>query len=151
MKAISLWQPWASAIAVGVKRYETRSWTTQVRGQVAIHAAKKRSPNQRAIFEGWLEDHLPIRFAFEDGLELDFDSMPFGAIVAVATIDDVQYSGRLLPDLSEAEIALGDHGPGRFCWMLKDIRRLTRAIDCVGRQGFFNLPPDVEAKVTEQL
>ena len=26
MKAISLWQPWASAIALGAKRIETRSW-----------------------------------------------------------------------------------------------------------------------------
>lgn len=32
MKAISLWQPWASAIAVGAKRVETRSWATKYRG-----------------------------------------------------------------------------------------------------------------------
>ena len=27
MKAISLWQPWASLIAAGVKPYETRHWS----------------------------------------------------------------------------------------------------------------------------
>jgi hypothetical protein len=26
MKAITLWQPWASLIAIGAKKYETRSW-----------------------------------------------------------------------------------------------------------------------------
>jgi hypothetical protein len=26
MPAISLWQPWASLIAVGIKPFETRSW-----------------------------------------------------------------------------------------------------------------------------
>lgn len=40
MKAISLTQPWATAIAVGVKQWETRSWPTGFRGPVAIHAAK---------------------------------------------------------------------------------------------------------------
>lgn len=40
MRAISLWQPWASAIALGSKRIETRSWSTSYRGPLAIHAAK---------------------------------------------------------------------------------------------------------------
>lgn len=33
MKAISLWQPWASLMAVGAKRYETRSWGTLYRAR----------------------------------------------------------------------------------------------------------------------
>ena len=46
MKAISLWQPWASAIAVGAKRYETRGWPAVAGGQrfagwLAIHASKR--------------------------------------------------------------------------------------------------------------
>lgn len=41
MKAITLWQPWASLIACGAKKYETRSWATNYRGPIAIHAAKK--------------------------------------------------------------------------------------------------------------
>jgi hypothetical protein len=41
MKCISLHQPWASLVVVGAKRYETRHWSTAVRGQILIHAAKK--------------------------------------------------------------------------------------------------------------
>jgi hypothetical protein len=44
MKAISLWQPWASLIACGAKPYETRHWPPprDLIGQtIAIHAAKK--------------------------------------------------------------------------------------------------------------
>jgi len=41
MKALSLWQPWASAIALGSKRIETRGWATSYRGPLAIHAAKR--------------------------------------------------------------------------------------------------------------
>lgn len=41
MKVITLWEPWASLIAVGAKMIETRSWNTNYRGRIAIHAAKK--------------------------------------------------------------------------------------------------------------
>lgn len=41
MKALSLWQPWASLIAVGHKTIETRSWTTSYRGPLAITATKR--------------------------------------------------------------------------------------------------------------
>lgn len=38
MKALSLWQPWASLVALGEKRIETREWSTRYRGELAIHA-----------------------------------------------------------------------------------------------------------------
>ena len=44
MKAISLHQPWASLIAVGIKTIETRSWAPPkalIGQRIAIHAAKK--------------------------------------------------------------------------------------------------------------
>ena len=33
MKCISLWNPWATLMALGVKTIETRSWGTDFRGQ----------------------------------------------------------------------------------------------------------------------
>lgn len=43
MKALTIWQPWATAIAIGAKRIETRSWETHYRGPIAIHAAARRN------------------------------------------------------------------------------------------------------------
>ena len=40
MKAITLTQPWATLVAIGAKRIETRSWRTFYRGPLAIHAGK---------------------------------------------------------------------------------------------------------------
>ena len=40
MKALTLTPPWATLVALGHKRVETRSWRTQSRGPLAIHAAK---------------------------------------------------------------------------------------------------------------
>lgn len=46
MRCLTLWQPWASLIAVGAKRFETRSWGTDWRGSLAIHASLKWSREQ---------------------------------------------------------------------------------------------------------
>lgn len=43
MKAITILQPWANLIACGAKKIETRSWATQYKGQIAIHAAKNKN------------------------------------------------------------------------------------------------------------
>ena len=44
MRAITIRQPWASLIALGLKNVETRSWTTTHRGTIAIHAAAGMPP-----------------------------------------------------------------------------------------------------------
>ena len=41
MKAISLHQPWASMIARGIKDIETRTWSTEYRGELLICSTKK--------------------------------------------------------------------------------------------------------------
>lgn len=40
MKAISIKQPWASLIGHGIKDIENRTWKTNFRGRVYIHASK---------------------------------------------------------------------------------------------------------------
>lgn len=38
MKALTIKEPWASLIINGYKKYEFRSWKTNYRGKVLIHA-----------------------------------------------------------------------------------------------------------------
>ena len=40
MKLLSLWEPWATLMAIGAKKIETRSWATSYRGWLAIQASK---------------------------------------------------------------------------------------------------------------
>lgn len=40
MKVITIKQPFASLIAAGIKEYEFRTWKTNYRGEVLIHAGK---------------------------------------------------------------------------------------------------------------
>lgn len=139
MKAISLWQPWASAIALGVKRIETRSRKTNYRGPIAIHAALRHKLEQIEAFDELLE-HDRIRFAFEDSLDLSFHTLPFGCVVATAEIVDCRPVGDLkLELLTEEEIALGDYTAGRYGWVLANVKRLGKPIPARGWQGFFEV------------
>lgn len=129
LKCISLWQPWASAMAFGLKKVETRGWSTNVRGRVGIHAAKR-----------YQKDVL----INEDERKLFEKDIPLGAIVAVGELTSVvstsvarEWFSLTTGELSEMQ--WGDYSYGRFAWRFINVRRLIRPIACAGRQGFFNV------------
>jgi len=126
MKAISLWQPYASAIALGLKTYETRSWPTSYRGPLAIHAAKHK-PVTSLMLAGFLADA---------GVKCDRD-LPLGGIVAIAELVACVPTDGMNGYLSGRELAFGDYSPGRFAWRLEGIRPVGFA-PCRGYQGFWN-------------
>jgi hypothetical protein len=142
MKAITLWQPWATLIAIEAKRFETRSWSTKHRGLIAIHAALIRHKF------GQVDEPGPALLAAA-GYPSLFD-LPSGAIVAVATIVDSQSVAAVLP-VSDQERTFGDFSEGRFAWKLGDVVKLAEPVYVRGFQGIWNLPPITEAMVREQL
>lgn len=134
MKAISLWQPWASAMALGLKPDETRHWTTSYRGLLAIHAAKRWTADER--------DFTEIM-----GLPSD---LPLGAVVAVGTLVAIRPAGIRRLELSEAQQEWGNYADGRFAWLFRDVVGLREPIPCKGAQGFFELATDVGEAVLQQ-
>lgn len=137
MKAISLWQPWAAAIVFGVKRNETRSWATSYRGMLAIHAAKRRTQAEREAFHDLLSDSPESMCAFEDHLALDFDALPFGALVGIAELVDCTPTLGLR--VGELEDRWGNYQPGRYAWRFSRVWRLRDPVPCVGRQQLFDV------------
>lgn len=146
MKALSLWQPWASAIAGGSKRAETRSWCTSHRGPLAIHAAKRPiTVYERAGYEDYGAWIAAMEQLGEDWL----DELPYGVIVATCTLVDCRGTGTFGPEIDEekpgyadcfwTERDMGDFSPGRFGWVLENISRLKEPIPYRGRQGLFNV------------
>lgn len=120
MKVITLWQPWASLIAHGYKTYETRSWTTSYRGQLAIHAAK-RLPER-----GELAGQTDILAALKEiGIKAVGD-LPFGCILCVAELVDVTPTGG-----------------NRYAWHLENISLLPEPIPATGRQGLWNCEMEI--------
>lgn len=137
MKAISLWNPWATLVATGAKRNETRSWPTRHRGLLLIHATKNKDHDSIALcFE---EPFLTA--LMEAGIEKPGD-MPFGAIIAVCTLADCVRVETISDRVSETERAFGDYSDGRFAWLLKDVQAIE-PIEYRGMQGLFEVPDEV--------
>ncbi|MDQ6756834.1 MAG: ASCH domain-containing protein [Bacteroidota bacterium] len=113
MKALSLLQPWASLVVMGVKNIETRSWQTQHRGNLLIHASQGKAGSIFAT-------ELPFTKYITD-----FKKLPFGAIIGVATLTDIVRTEELflndaeMNKLTMEEKAFGDYTSGRYAWMLK--------------------------------
>jgi len=136
MKAITLWQPWASLLAKGPKKHETRSWKTSYRGWVAIHAALK--------FDRIVTDACQMfeRELAEIGYPKPWD-VPLGAVVGVGNLSDMIYCGEtlrsasLIPDLHEV-LPYGDYSPGRFAWIFSEMIPIEPPIAAVGKQGIWN-------------
>ena len=140
MKAISLWQPWASAIVAGLKRVETRSWATSYRGPLIIHAAKK-----------WTGD---LRFAAED-LRNEFSdlplALPLGCALGVCQLVDVRYMTKsYIGTVPPQERAFGDWYPGRYAWVLERVVAFDEPVPLKGRQGLW-VPTDTELLSLKEL
>lgn len=160
MKAITLTQPWATLVAIGAKKIETRSWATSYRGPLAIHAAKGLKPvgNKRGLWE--LVWHPPFRDVLAEhagSRHMDdiLASLPLGAIVAVCelvgcyptTQDDggntayllnSRHGARELMPVWGNERAFGDYSLDRFAWVLRNVRALPEPIPCKGALGLWD-------------
>lgn len=135
MKCISLWQPFASLIAIGAKRIETRSWPCSYVGPLAIHAAKKMN---RELLDLALTP--PFSTCLRDAGLLPSD-LPLGGVVAICRLSGCKRTDKVQPD--EPERSFGDYSAGRFAWLLDDITALTQPVPWKGSQGFFEVPDDL--------
>jgi len=147
MKAISLWQPWASLIATGAKRFETRSWSTKHRGALAICAAKgglskADMSNYLYRFYGGLAPLIgkPLDPIKQNCVGVHAKHLPFGEIVAIVNLIDCIRTD----DMTEMEIGtdrpFGDFSPGRYAWGFdRHIIVPVKPMPVVGRQGLFNI------------
>ena len=137
MKALSLWQPWATLVAIGAKKYETRSWATSYRGPLAIHAAKRFSlPERQLALSGW------FRFRLTEAGYNHTKDFPRGAYVAVVDLVDVLPAEIVKPSLDVVELSFGNFSPGRFAWKLANLRRI-QPVPARGYQGLWNLDQEV--------
>jgi hypothetical protein len=137
VKAISLQQPWATLVAMGLKQVETRSWSTKHRGRLAIHATKKLPGSWHPFRdEHFIEALEPACGLNEFGVP-DLSKLPTGAVVAFVDVLDVIDTVEQVDALEEfvaigdmdarelaRELAFGDFTPGRFAWVLGHVTPL---------------------------
>lgn len=163
MRAISLWQPWATAIAVGAKRVETRHWPTAYRGPLVIHAAKRLVKDELIYYAcawTWCGALRPIGLTMGNSKPL-WELLPFGALVATCDLVDcrptdsftqAELDASRMPEGETSdtyrwtERHMGNFEIGRFGWVLDNIRPLRWPIPFKGAQGFFNVPDELFKK-----
>ncbi len=147
MKAISLWQPWASALfasrlgdpKIPLKLHETRHWEAPswiIGKRIAIHAAKRWTRDECEFFDGLADDQ---KAAFASiGIARSSD-LPFGAIIGTAVLTSCHPTESLL-HIDDDDLFFGNFSEGRFAWRMRDGQLLPAPVPCVGRQGFFDIP-----------
>lgn len=133
---ITLYQPWASLVAWKEKGFETRGWGTKHRGLLGIHAGNTID------YEACKHPRIKTILA-KHGIT-DPQQLPTGCIIAVSQLFDcVQMVeaadskyGVKVPGykLSDQEYDFGHYEPGRFAWILANIRRPKQPIPSKGKQ-----------------
>lgn len=149
LRAITIQQPYAHLIATPAKelplrafskRVENRTWSTDYRGPLAIHAGTS--------FEWFKYGDWPAFVRDSD----DVPEMTFGGIVAVVnlvacvSLEDVK-AGKA----SHQWILEHKHTSGPVCWVFDNIRRLPKPIEFVGRQKLWTPPVHIVAAIAAQV
>lgn len=144
MKCLSIWDPWATLIMLGAKRYETRSWRPPrdlLGERIAIHASKNQEGLRLMATSPALAS--AVWTAFHAAEHNDADPFRPGCIIATAILaHSIPTHGASALEVSSTEKQFGDWTDGRFAWLLADIHT-GFAIPCRGRQGLFDVPTDL--------
>ena len=153
-RAISLLQPWASLMAAGEKRIETRAWNTNFRGWLAVHASKAFRPSLRVLSYREPFSVALARAGFSSPREL-----PRGQLIAVVEVVACRaVSAPSVWEIDPFERQLGDYSDGRWAIFTRSARLLRTPIAMNGYLGIWRLlrpiteadllPPDSSADLS---
>ena len=125
MKALSITEPYATLIRNGIKKIETRSWKTNYRGDLLIHASSTRIPKEYRLNKELMN-------------LVDIDDLHFGQIVCKCLlVDCIEMTDEVIKDIKEnypTEYVCGFYEKGRYAWILEDIQPVNdiKVKGCLG-------------------
>jgi ASCH domain len=125
-RCLSVRQPWAWAIIHGPKRVENRTWPTNHRGRLWIHAGSSRRSFADAEPATW-----PERYGITCP---DPDSLAFGAVIGSVEVVDCVPSVNMEGD---------PWAIGPWCWVLANPAPLATPAAIAGRLMLFEVPDSV--------
>ncbi|TIV83844.1 MAG: ASCH domain-containing protein [Mesorhizobium sp.] len=152
MKALTIWQPWATLIIAGVKPYEFRGWPAPraLRGQrIAIHAGAR--PVRKAEIADLIV-RLRSSEAWSTGLKQQalemlerwhrnpFD-LPLSSIVGTAVLGQPSRAFEIIGEFG-AKINDSDRDEhSNWAWPMLDVLPLEPIQPAKGAQGFWEWNP----------
>lgn len=161
-RALTIKQPFAWGISTSIKLVENRTWPTNYRGRIAIHASLDEYhlyPSDEMYDSFW---SVPAVFAADDVDDGDeFDQSPItppftlGAIVGTAEIigcveldpiETFESQVRALPGFQEqyGGTPITQFATGPYCFILANAERLLNPIPCRGKLNLWTIPDQVQ-------
>lgn len=144
---LSLLQPWAQAIFLGLKKIETRSWATKYRGPLLIHASAKKDIVGR---DKWEKTRAAMGDTIGENLGA-YETLPFGKIIGIVYLTNCRpietVHRELLLDHNFIEILWGDYSDGRHGWTLASPVSFSPAITYKGALSVWDA---VKLRATDQ-
>lgn len=127
MKVLSLKEPFATLIMDKDKMIETRSFKTNYRGELYIHASLGNTDikDRKDLF------HLVGKRSMHNGY----------IICKCKLVDCVYMSSSFVEDMKKnnyKEYICGEYAEGRYAWILSDIQVLDEFIPAKGKLGIWN-------------
>ena len=129
MKVLSLTEPYATLIKNGVKSIETRSWKTNYRGKLYIHASATKMPKK-----------------YKENKELmslvDINNLNYGNIIcSCELVDCIKMTDEFINDVRnnrKNEYITGIYDNGRYAWILENIEQLDAPIKAKGKLNIWD-------------
>ena len=137
MKALTLWQPWASMVAMGEKQVETRCWSTKYRGEIAIHSAAKLPPAWLGASKEFPEFKTEIADVLNckrDYVQSEVRALPMGSILCIIRLCDIRETKNVREDLGTRELIFGNYEDGRYAWFFEMVKRFDEPIPAKGNR-----------------
>lgn len=168
MKALTVYQPWATLIALEAKPYEFRGHDYSLRNRsvqgarIAIHASARPVQYKEVLdirdrlSKGLLTNStggtglharaMPILERMVAGMEGKGEEfpMPTSAIVCIATLGKAVMAGALFKGQPTNDSERKEHA--LWAWPMLAVL-VTPPIPCKGLQGFWNVPPSIEMEL----
>lgn len=156
--AITIWQPWASLIVHGLKRYEWRHWPCpgRVVGQVVVIHAGAADPRKGIKHLLASDEHIEgscgpgcdgreIRAALDRALS-NPGLMPRGAGLGTVRIGKPRMADVIY---HRQGLSIGQEGPWNYGWPLMHIKRWDEPVPSRGFQGFWPWPYSLPVRDAE--
>lgn len=128
MKVLSLTEPFATLIYEKKKLIETRSWKTNYRGELYIHASMTK-PSKVDL------ENIELMSLVEN------KKMNYGNIICKCNLVDCIYMTQdyinSIKKNNYQEYICGEYQVGRYAWILENIEVLNRPIKAKGHLGIW--------------
>ena len=124
MKVLTIQEPYATFIMQGLKKIETRSWKTNYRGEIYIHAGKSKQ------FLKTIDNEQVLSLVKQN-------NMNYGKIICKTELVDCIYMTEEFIEYIKInypeEYKLGIYKVGRYAWILKNTKKLNTKIPAKGK------------------